>query len=106
MRLVTFAETGDTDENRKGRELELLLQGQFLITAQREQTDHPITKHLGSLDQNFQGLYLGWMFPAQAASLQPEYYVCFDELELSVSVLFFTQVQSLDALYGLLKQEK
>lgn len=50
MRLVTVAETGDTDENRKGRELELLFQGYFFITAQREQTGHPITKHLGSLE--------------------------------------------------------
>lgn len=72
MRLVTVAETGDTDEKHKGRELELLFQGQFLITAQREQTEHPITKHLDSLEQDFQGLYLGRMFPAQAASLKPE----------------------------------
>lgn len=50
MRLVTVAETGDTDEKHKGRELELLFQGYFLITARREQTEHPITKHLDSLE--------------------------------------------------------
>lgn len=67
-----------------------LFYGWFLITAQRDQIVHQITRCLDYLKWNFQHHNFGPMSPALVASMNPENYVSVVELELSFRLFLLT----------------